>query len=115
MPTPALDESETILPHKDIYEVVDAVDHRREQGIHSDHNYIYGLRLKGFGIEADLDYRPAPQCQEPIAAYRAHDQLDNKAASSCNQRNHLASRKTVVPAKDNPPLARANPDMVRMK
>ena len=48
LPTPALEESETVPPHIGIYQVADAVGHRRRQGRHSSHNYIYCLRLKGF-------------------------------------------------------------------
>ena len=61
-----------------IYQVADAVGHRRGQGRHSPHNYIYRLRLKGFGPEADLQYRAhqVPQCRELIAAYRAQHQLE---------------------------------------
>ena len=73
LPTPALEESETVSPHIGIYQVSDVVGHRRGQGRHSPHNYIYRLRLKGLGPEADLEYRAhqVPQCQELIAAYRA--------------------------------------------
>ena len=48
LPTPALEESETAPPHIAIYQVADVVGHRRRQGRHSPHNYIYCLRLKGF-------------------------------------------------------------------
>ena len=43
LPTPALEESETIPPHIGIYQVADVVGHRRGQGIHSPHNYTYRL------------------------------------------------------------------------
>ena len=46
LPTPALEESETAPPHIGIYQVADVVGHRRGQGRHSSHNYIYRLRLK---------------------------------------------------------------------
>ena len=48
LPTPALEESETVPPHIGIYQVADFVRHRRRQGKHSPHNYIYCPRLKGF-------------------------------------------------------------------
>ena len=48
LPTPALEESETVPPYIGIYQVADVVGHRRRQGRHSPHNYIYCLRLKGF-------------------------------------------------------------------
>ena len=48
LPTPPLEESETVLPHTGIHQVADVVGHRRRQGRHSLHNYIYCLRLKGF-------------------------------------------------------------------
>ena len=35
LPLPALDESETVLPHIDIYQVAGVIDHRRGQGRHS--------------------------------------------------------------------------------
>ena len=47
LPTPAFDESKTVLPHIDIYQVADdVVGHRRAQGRHSSHNIyiVYGLR-----------------------------------------------------------------------
>ena len=64
LPTPVLEESETVPPHIGIYQVDDDVCHRRGQGRHSPHNYIYRLRLKGFGPEADLEYRAhqVPRC-----------------------------------------------------
>ena len=57
LPTPALDESETVLSHIGIYQGTDVVGYWRGQGRHSSHNYIYRLRLKGFGPEDDLEYR----------------------------------------------------------
>ena len=48
LPSPVLEESETAPPHIGIYQVADVVGHRRRQGRHSPHNYIYCLRLKGF-------------------------------------------------------------------
>ena len=109
LPTPALEESETVPPHVGIYQVADVVSHRRGQGRHSPHNYIYRLRLKGFGPEADLEYRAhqVPQCQELIAAYRAQHQLETIAPPPCSKRKHLAS-------KDGNPLGR-NPDLDRIK
>ena len=60
----------------------------------SPHNYIYRLRLKGFGPEADLKYRAhqVPQCQQLIAAYRAQDQLETITTPPCNKRKHLEIR-----------------------
>ena len=47
LPTPALEESDTALPHIGIYQIADVVGHRRGYGRHnSSHNYIYRLRLK---------------------------------------------------------------------
>ena len=118
LPTPALEESETVSPHIGLYQVADVVGHRRGQGTHSPHNYIYRLRLKGFGPEADLEYRAhqVPQCQELIAAYRAQHQLETITPPPCNKRKNPASkeanppvvipqRKTVVPSKMNPLFA----------
>ena len=48
LPTPALEESETVPPHIGIYQVADVVGHRHRQGRHNPHNSIYCLRLKGF-------------------------------------------------------------------
>ena len=64
LPTPDLEESEPVPPHMGIYQVADVVGHRRGQRRHSSHNYIYRLRLKGFGPEADLEYcvHQVPQC-----------------------------------------------------
>ena len=118
LPMPTLEESETVSPHIGIYQVADVVGHRRGQGRHSPQNYIYRLRLKGFGPEADLEYRAhrVPQCQELIAAYRAQDQLEAITSPPCNKRKHPASkdsnspgsiphRKTAVPSKANPLFA----------
>ena len=73
LPTPALEQSEAAPPHIGNYQVAVVVGHRYGRGRHSPHNYICRLRLKGFGPEADLEYRAhqVPQCQELIAAYRA--------------------------------------------
>ena len=94
LPTPALEESETVPPHIGIYQVADVVGHRRGQERHSPHNYIYRLRLKGFDSEADLEYRAhqAPQCQELIAGYRAQHQLETITPPPCHERKHLASK-----------------------
>ena len=105
LPTPALEESETVSPHIGIYQVADVVRHRRGQGRHSPHNYIYRLRLKGFGPEADLEYRAHQvlQCQELIAAYRAQHQLETIALPPCNKRKHPASKDGNSPGSDTAP------------
>ena len=105
LPTPALEESETVPPHIGIYQVTDVVGHRRGQGRHSPHNYIYRLRLKGFGPEADLEYRAhqVPQCQELIAAYRAQHQLETITPPPCNKRKHPASKDGNSPGSDTAP------------
>ena len=105
LPTPALEESETVPPHIGTYQVADVVGHRRGQGRHSPHNYIYRLRLKGFGPEADLEYRAhqVPQCQELIAAYRAQHQLETITPPPCNKRKHPASKDGNSPGSDTAP------------
>ena len=105
LPTPALEESETIPPHIDIYQVADVVGHRRGQRIHSPNNDIYRLRLKGFGPEADLEYRAhqVPQCQELIAAYRAQHRLETITPPPCNKRKHPASKDGNPPGSDTAP------------
>ena len=57
-------------------------------------NYICRLRLKGFGPEADFEYRAhqVPQCQELIAAYRVQHQLEKITPPRCNKRKYLASK-----------------------
>ena len=104
-PTPALEESETVSPHIGIYQVADVVGHPRGQGRHSLYNYIYRLRLKGFGPEADLEYRAhqVPQCQELIAAYRAQHQLETITPPPCNKRKHPASKDGNSPSSDAAP------------
>ena len=95
LPTSALEESETVSPHIGIYPVADVVGHRCGQGIPSSHDYVYRLRFKGFGPEADFEYRAhqVPQRQELIAAYRAQHQLEKITPSPCNKRKqHLASK-----------------------
>ena len=94
LPTLALEESEAVPPHIGIYQVADVVGHRRGQGIHDPHNYIYRLRLKGFGPEADLEYggHQVPQCQELIAAYRTQYQLETITPPPCSKRKHPASK-----------------------
>ena len=105
LPTPALEESETVSPHISIYQVAYVVGHRRGQGRHSPHNYIYSLRLKGFGPEADLEYRAhqVPQCQELIAAYRAQHQLETITPPPCKKRKHPASKDGNPPGSDTAP------------
>ena len=94
LPTLALEEPETVPPHIGIYQVADVVGHWRGQGRHSPHDYIYRLRLKDFGPEADHEYRAhhVPQCQELIAAYRAQHQLETITPLPCNERKHPASK-----------------------
>ena len=101
-PTPALEESETVPPHIGIYQVADDAGHRRGQGRHNPHHYIYCLRLKGFGPEADLECRAhqVPQCQELIAAYRAQHQLETTTPPPCNKRKHPASKGGNPPGSD---------------
>ena len=76
-----------------------------DKGRHSPHNYIYRLRLKGFGPEADLEYRAhqVPQCQELIAAYRAQHQLETITPPPCNKRKHPASKDGNSPGSDTAP------------
>ena len=91
--------------------------HRRGQGRHSSHYYIYRLRLKGFDPETDLEYRAheVPQCQELIEAYRAQTQLDKitpllATSGSTSHRKEaipseaISQRKTAVPSRANPLL-----------
>ena len=94
LPTPALEESETVPPHIGIYQIAHAFGHRRGQGRPSPHNYIYRLWLKGFGPETGLKYRPhqVPQRQKLISAYRAQHQLETITPPPCNKRKHLASK-----------------------
>ena len=105
LPTPTLEESETFSPHIGIHQVVDVIGHRRGRGRHSPHHYIYRLRLKGFGPEADLEYRAhqVPQCQELIAAYRAQHQLETITPPPCNNRKHPASKYGNPPGSDTAP------------
>ena len=93
LPTPPLEESEMVLPHIGIYQA-DVVGHRRGQERHSSYNYIYHLRLKGLGTEANLEYQAhqVSHCQESIAAYRAQYQLDKITPPPCNKRNHIDSK-----------------------
>ena len=93
LPTPALKESEMSMPHIGVYQA-DVVGHWRGQGRHSSYNYIYRLRLKDFGTEANLEYQAhqVSQCQEIIAVYRAQHQLEKITPPPCNKRNHIASK-----------------------
>ena len=88
-----------------IYQVADIVGHRRGQGRHSPHNDIYRLRFKGFGSEADLEYRAhqVPQCQERIAAYPAQHQLETITPPPCNKRKHPSSKYGNPPGSDTAP------------
>ena len=60
---------------------------------------------KGFGPEADLEYRAhqVPQCQELIAAYRAQHQLETITPPPCNKRKHPASKDGSPPGSDAAP------------
>ena len=97
-------------PHIGIYQA-DVVGHRREQERHSSYNYIYRLRLKDFGTEANLEYQAhqVSQCQEVIAAYRAQHQLEKITPPPCNKRNYIASKDgsalgSDIASKDGSPL-----------
>ena len=105
LPTPALEESETVPPHIGLHQVADVVGHRRGQGRHSPHNCIYCLRLKGFSPEGDLEYRAhqVPQCQELIAAYRAQHPLETITLPPCNKWKHPASKDGNPPGSDTAP------------
>ena len=91
LPALAFEKSEMVSPHIGIYQVADVVGYRRGQRKRSTHNYIYRPRPKGFGPEADLEYRAhqVPQCQEFSAAYRAQHQLEKIMRPPCKQRKHL--------------------------
>ena len=130
LPTPALEESETIPSHiGTYYQVADVIGHRRGQGRHSPHNHIYRLRLKGFGPEADLEYpaHHAPQCQELITVHTALNinlklsRLLLAISGSILLRKTvirsiaIPHRKTVVPSKANPRFASADPDLAQIK
>ena len=54
LPTPTLEESETVRPLLCEYQVTDIVGHRRGQGRHGPYDHRYRLRLKGYGLEADV-------------------------------------------------------------
>ena len=129
LPAPAWDESKTVLPQIGIYQVADVVGHRRGRRRHSFQYALYpsSTTLKGFGPAADLESRAhqVPQCKKNIAAYRAQRQLDKIMHSPCNQRKYFPSKdasplgsdttpKDGSPVKENPPLASANPDLVRI-
>ena len=128
-PTPALEESETVLPHIGIYEVADVVGHRRGQGRHSPHSYIYIV----YGSKA-----LAQKLTSNTELTRSHNvkNLSQHTAFNINLRQsslHLAisgnillrktvipsvaipHRKAVVPSKANPLFASANPDLARIK
>ena len=94
LPTPALEESEMTLPHIGIYQQTDVVGHRCGQEKHSSYDYIYRLRFKGLGTEANLEYKAhqVSYCQENIAAYRAQHQLEKITPPPCNKRNHIVSK-----------------------
>ena len=114
LPTPALEESETVSPHIGIYQVADVVGHRRGQGRHSPHNYIYRLRLKGFGPEADLtrshNVRNLLQHTALNINLRQSRLLLAISGSILLRKTAIppvviSHRKTVVPSKTNPLFA----------
>ena len=118
LPTPALEESETVSPHTGIYQVADAVGHRRGQGGHSPHNYIYRLRLKGVGPELTSN-------TELTRSHNVRNVLQHTALNINLRQSRLLlaisgiillrktaippvaipHRKTAVPSKANPPFA----------
>ena len=69
LPAPAWKEYKTVPPHIGIYQITDVVGRRRGQGRQSPRSYVYPLRLKGFGPEADLEYRGRP-CVYPHRVHR---------------------------------------------
>ena len=51
-----MDHPDEVQPKIESY-FVDRVDHKREPGRKSPHNYKYRLRLRGYGPESVLEYR----------------------------------------------------------
>ena len=120
LPTPALEESETVPPHIGLYQVADVVGHRRRQGWHSPHSCIYCLRLKDFRQKLTSN-------SELTRSYNVKN-LSQHTALNINLRRPrlllaisgsilfrktvippvaIPRRKTVVPSKANPLFASA--------
>ena len=118
LPTPALEESETVPPHIGIYQVADVVGHRRRQGRHSPHNNIYCPRLKGF--RQKLTSNTELTRSHNVKNLSQHTVLNINLRQSCLLLASSGSillrktaippvaiprRKTVVPSKANPLFA----------
>ena len=128
-PTPALDESETVVSRIDIYQVDDVVDHRRGQGRHTSYNYIYRLRPKGASsqkltsnteLTKSHDVKNSLQ-HTKLNIYLTKGRLLPATSGSISHRKTIIAseamshRKTVVPSTANLLLASADPALVRIK
>lgn len=88
LPLPALAESDTVLRRVGLYDVDKIVGYRHGRGKRGFHNCIYLLRLKGYGLQADIEYRAQaiPQFEEITAAYRAEHGFDEIASPPQNNK-----------------------------
>ena len=120
LPTPTLEESETAPPHIGIYQVADAVGHRRGQGRHSPHSYIYRYGSKALAqkltsnIELTRSHNVTNLLQHPaLNIYSRQSRLLLAISGSILLRKTaipsvaIPHRKTVVPSKANPLFASA--------
>ena len=116
LPTPALEESETVPPHIDISPVADVVGHRRGQGRHSPHIIIYIV----YGSKASTQMLTSNT--ELTRSHNVMNVLQHTALNISLRKSRLllatsgsislrktaipseavSHRKTVVPSKANP-------------
>ena len=124
LPTPALEESETVSPHIGIYQVADVVDPRRGQRRHSS-NYVYIV----YGLRASI--QKLTSNTELISTPIVLNLLQHTALNISLRKSHLllpisrsillrktvipskeiSHQKTAVPSKANLLFASANPDL----
>ena len=119
LPTPALEESETVSPHIDIYQVADVVGHRRGQGRHSPHNYIsivYGSKALAQKLTSNTELTRSHNVRNLLQHTALNINLRQSRlllaiSGSILLRKTaippvvIPHRKTVVPSKTNPLFA----------
>ena len=124
LPTPALEESETVPPHIGIYQVADVVGHRRGQGRHSPHNLyiVYGSKALAQKLTSNTELTRSHN-DKNLSQYTAlninlrQSRLLLAISGSILLRKTVISsvtiqhRKTVVPSEANPLFASVNPDL----
>ncbi len=105
IPLPALLSDDNSAPRIESYVVDRIAGPDRARGRPGPHNYLYRLRLRGYGASQDLIRRAheVPQCREMIAAYRADNGLDTPQITSEQRTSKRGARPQITSEQPTPP------------